>query len=245
MISVVGLVAGAAALQTFLTTTTLGKILGFIANIPNAIGSFIAGVPKTIAGIFSLAERGTAAVAGIIGNGVLFGGSAAVGAVANHLQDPQRNDASNSNRRRPQQEDETISGTVIDVDGSEVAVVTVVTVTSPVVLAGETIGILNPVTGLAALAAVAVGSLIGSIMSSPSAPNSATNSNTNILAKGGKQNLSNEWVEKARKVAGKSKEVACAYLEAAYKTANSADRLKIKAAQKYLGCRRSSGGGGR
>jgi len=72
-----------------LAGTVLGQLLGFIAGIPNAIGSFIGGVGKTIAGIFSFAESGgvSAQLATRIGYGVLLGGSAAVGAIANHLQE--------------------------------------------------------------------------------------------------------------------------------------------------------------
>jgi RHS repeat-associated protein len=83
VISVVGLIAGPAALHTFLTATLLGKVLGFIADIPGIIGSKIAGVGQAIAGVFSFAEDGgvSALVARVIGFGVMFGSSAAAGAI--------------------------------------------------------------------------------------------------------------------------------------------------------------------
>lgn len=77
VITVVGWIVGPIALQTFLTTTTLGKILGFVANIPNVIGGFITGIPKTIAGVFSLAETGASTTARLIGFAALLGGGAA------------------------------------------------------------------------------------------------------------------------------------------------------------------------
>jgi len=88
VISTIGLIIGPFALHTFLTTTLLGKILGFVSSIPIRIGNFIAGLGKTIAGVFTFAETGAASarVAEMIGYGVLMGGSEAAGAISRHLQ---------------------------------------------------------------------------------------------------------------------------------------------------------------
>ena len=91
IISVASMVFGVAAVNTFLTTTTLGKVLGFIASIPTRIGSFIAGVGKTIAGVFSFAEAGgVSAVLAGVGYGVLLAGSEAASAIARQLQQSRR-----------------------------------------------------------------------------------------------------------------------------------------------------------
>ena len=73
-------------------TTTLGNVLKFIAEIPVLIGSKVAGLGKTIAGVFSFADAGgvSATVAALIGNGVLLGGNEAAGAIANYLQQRRR-----------------------------------------------------------------------------------------------------------------------------------------------------------
>lgn len=88
VISTIGLIIGPFALHTFLTTTLLGKILGFVSSIPLRIGNFIAGLGKTIAGVFTFAETGAASarVAEMIGYGALMGGSEAAGAISRHLQ---------------------------------------------------------------------------------------------------------------------------------------------------------------
>lgn len=92
IISVVGLVAGAAALHTFLTTTLLGQILGFIASLPALIGAKIAGIGKAIAGVFSFAEGAgiTAKTAWVIGNSVIVGGAIGAGAISNLQNEEQR-----------------------------------------------------------------------------------------------------------------------------------------------------------
>src|SRR4029077_14375933 len=68
-----------------LAGTLLAKILAFIAAIPGAIGRAVSGISSTIAGIFSFSEVGTAVIAGLIGQGVLLGGSVAAGAIARNF----------------------------------------------------------------------------------------------------------------------------------------------------------------
>jgi len=58
------------------------------------------------------------------------------------------------------------------------------------------------------------------------------------MAKGGKQNIDNEYVRAAR-----GQLDPCKWLRLQYEKASGAERLKIKAAQKFLNCRHSSGGG--
>lgn len=58
------------------------------------------------------------------------------------------------------------------------------------------------------------------------------------MAKGGKQNIRNEWTAAAQQHPD-----PCAWLRQQYQTASAADRQKIKRPQKALGCRTSSGGG--
>jgi hypothetical protein len=71
-------------------------------------------------------------------------------------------------------------------------------------------------------------------------PSSTNNTATNTSAhRGGKRNLSNEWVDHARRLFGNSREAMCNWLALQYQLAKGTDRLKIKAAQKFLGCRRS------
>ncbi|HEU4595201.1 MAG TPA: RHS repeat-associated core domain-containing protein, partial [Pyrinomonadaceae bacterium] len=103
IISVVGLVAGAAALKVWLTTTTLGKIVGFIAGIPKMIGDFVLGVGKAIAGAFSfVAEEGALGkIAGLVGSAVLAGASAGASAISRNRRRRQRR-----RRRRPNQTQE-------------------------------------------------------------------------------------------------------------------------------------------
>ena len=104
IISVVGMIVGTVALKAFLTTTLLGKILAFTASIPDIIGGFIAGLPKAIAGIFSFAERGTAIVTRVIGNVVLMGGSAAAGAIDDHLEAEEKKEPGKTRVRRERRE---------------------------------------------------------------------------------------------------------------------------------------------
>jgi RHS repeat-associated protein len=88
IITVGGLIAGTAAMHSFLSSTLLGKILGFVANLPSIIGAKILGVGKAIAGVFSFAGDGKVAArfAALAGYAALFGGSATLGAVSNNLQ---------------------------------------------------------------------------------------------------------------------------------------------------------------
>jgi hypothetical protein len=59
------------------------------------------------------------------------------------------------------------------------------------------------------------------------------------MAKGGKQNLENEYTREAR-----LQPDPCDWLRQQYdKACDSAARQKIKQAQKFLECRKSSGGG--
>jgi hypothetical protein len=99
VITTIGLIAGPAALHTFLTTT-LGKILSFVAGIPNRIGHFILGLPKTIAGIFSFAGEVSDRVAAMTGYGVLLGGGTTIGAIEKH----QRKRRAERQRRRRSKE---------------------------------------------------------------------------------------------------------------------------------------------
>lgn len=62
------------------------------------------------------------------------------------------------------------------------------------------------------------------------------------MAKGGKQNIDNEYVRQARQLPRNVD--PCEWLRLQYINApDSATRMKIKLAQKALGCRHSSGGG--
>ena len=61
-----------------------------------------------------------------------------------------------------------------------------------------------------------------------------------FFAQRGKQNISNEWVDNARKLFGNNKDKICAWLAAQYAIADGSTRLKIKVAQKFFGCRRCS-----
>jgi hypothetical protein len=61
------------------------------------------------------------------------------------------------------------------------------------------------------------------------------------MAKGGPQNISNEYSETAKHLYPKDPKKRCEYLEELYKkTCDSSERQKIKKAQKALGCRKNS-----
>jgi RHS repeat-associated protein len=86
VLSVIGMVGGPAFALAF-SKTLLGQVLTFISNIPTAIGTFIGGIGKTIAGVFTFVEPGmSAGLAKLIGNVFLLGASLTAGAVGNHLQ---------------------------------------------------------------------------------------------------------------------------------------------------------------
>jgi len=63
-----------------------------------------------------------------------------------------------------------------------------------------------------------------------------------MQAKGRKQNIRNEWNERAVREAGSNIEAQRRWLREQYKNTSGRDRLKIKAAEKAIGGRRSSGG---
>jgi hypothetical protein len=59
------------------------------------------------------------------------------------------------------------------------------------------------------------------------------------MAKGGKQNKDNEWVDEARRRFGNNRDAMCKWLDDEYKNCkDSATKQAIKLAQKVLGCRR-------
>jgi RHS repeat-associated protein len=62
------------------------------------------------------------------------------------------------------------------------------------------------------------------------------------MARGGKQNISNEIVDQAKAAFGNNRDAICRWLDSLYQKAGPAMRLKIKLAQKYFGCRRCGGG---
>jgi RHS repeat-associated protein len=64
-----------------------------------------------------------------------------------------------------------------------------------------------------------------------------------LFAQRGKQNLSNEWVDEAKRLFGNNRDAICRWLDEQYKKASAAEKLKIKIAQKALGCRRISADG--
>jgi hypothetical protein len=64
-----------------------------------------------------------------------------------------------------------------------------------------------------------------------------------FFAKGGKQNIANEYVDQARNMFGNDTNKICKWLDDLYKVSSPAVRQKIIKAQKYFGCRRSCGGG--
>jgi hypothetical protein len=67
----------------------------------------------------------------------------------------------------------------------------------------------------------------------------------NIYAKGGKQNIRNEWNDAAVREVGNNVAAQIKWLQEAYKNANDSKvKQKIKEAQKAIGGRKSSGGGG-
>jgi RHS repeat-associated protein len=67
----------------------------------------------------------------------------------------------------------------------------------------------------------------------------------NIYAKGGKQNIRNEWNDAAVREVGNNVAAQIKWLQEAYKKAtDSKVKQKIKEAQKAIGGRKSSGGGG-
>jgi hypothetical protein len=73
-----------------------------------------------------------------------------------------------------------------------------------------------------------------------------TNGFTSILiyfAKGGKQNIANEYVDEARRMFGDNNDKICKWLDRLYAVSSPAVRQKIIKAQKYFGCRRCGGGG--
>jgi len=65
------------------------------------------------------------------------------------------------------------------------------------------------------------------------------------MAKGGKKNIQNEITDEMKRKFGSDKDLICKFLDALYACSDAATKQKIKAAQKYFGCRRSGGGGTR
>jgi len=171
----------------------------------------------------------------------IFSGFLGVGSVSSYFQQESdtRNDASNSNRSSSRQTESTDS--VIDIDGREVAVLSVAVLARPAALGGA-IGISFSnialgVGGILGLGILFYGTAV--IVSQPHPPNSATNIN---IFRGGKRNIQNDWTDKMKREFGRNLDKICAALREAYKTATGSERAQIKAAQKYFGCRRSTGG---
>jgi hypothetical protein len=173
-----------------------------------------------------------------------------LGSLAQPQQQQERNDATNSNRSSSKSGSQpTGTDTVIDVDGIEYGVLmggTAIAFPEGIGISigvGEGVALLNPYTLLGAFVLVTgLGILIIAASQGPIRPNAA--SNTNYYSKG-KRNLQNEWTDKAKQNFGRDLKKICDFLREAYSQAKGVDRLKIKAAQKFFGCRSSSGGGGR
>jgi RHS repeat-associated protein len=151
---------------------------------PEAAVQLLMGVAKFLVkiGIFKSSlmaysiEGGTRIGVGIVGK--ILVGVEAVGAVSSYFQqDPDhRNDATNSNRSSSSQRETT--NTVIDIDGSEVAVLSIAVVARPMLLGGAIgIGIGDIAIGTSILAAVGMFG-VAVLVSQPMPPNAAVNANT-------------------------------------------------------------------